>query len=82
MTSEHDDLGQGPEAVKTELADALTRERPVPAPGFRGALGRYLTLRDPGYGPRPERLRMIVTAWVFAGVVLIAIGLMQASGSL
>lgn len=82
MTSENDDLGQEPDAVEPELADTLTRERPVPAPRFRGALGRYLTIQDPGYGPRPERLRMIVAAWVLAGVVLIAIGLMQASGSL
>ena len=56
-----------------ELADGLTLARPVPAAGFRGSLGRYLAEHDPGYGPRPERLRLIVAGYLGAGGVLIAL---------
>jgi hypothetical protein len=56
-----------------ELADGLTIARPVPAAAFRGRLGRYLGERDPGYGPRPERLRLIVVCYLGAGGVLIAL---------
>jgi hypothetical protein len=56
-----------------ELADGLTIARPVPAAAFRGRLGRYLAERDPGYGPRPERLRLIVACYLGAGGVLIAL---------
>jgi hypothetical protein len=65
-----------------EVAEGLERERPVPAAGFRGALGRRLAAMDPGHGPRPERLRMMVAAWLLAGLVLLALGLLQATGSL
>ena len=65
-----------------EVSEMLTRERPVPSGGFRGSLGRHLAIRDPGYGPRPERLRVIVAAWLLAGLVLIVLGLLQATGSL
>lgn len=64
------------------VADALMHERPVPRPGFGGALGRYLAARDRGYGPRPVRLRLAAASWISAGVVLIGLGLLQATGSL
>jgi hypothetical protein len=57
-----------------ELAGRLGVERPVPAAGFRGALGRHLAARDPGYGARPERLRLIVAGYLAAGSLLIAVG--------
>jgi hypothetical protein len=64
------------------VAERLLRERPVPSAGFRGALGRLLAAWDPGYGPRPVHLRAMVAAYAAAGTVLLALGLLQASGSL
>lgn len=61
------------ESAEQELADGLTIARPVPAAGFRGRLGRHLADNDPGYGPRPERLRMIVACYLGPGGVLIAV---------
>jgi hypothetical protein len=64
------------------VADQIVAERPVPRGDFRGALGRYLAAHDPGYGPRPVRLRALAAVWIVGGVLLIALGLLQASGSL
>ena len=61
------------ELAERELADGLTIARPVPAAGFRGRLGRHLAEHDPGYGPRPERLRLIVACYLGTGGVLIAV---------
>jgi hypothetical protein len=69
-------------AHERELADQLDRDRPAPAAGFRGALGRYLTTVDPGYGPRPPRLRVIVSGYVAGGAVLLTLGVLQATGAL
>jgi hypothetical protein len=55
------------------LADRLRLVRPVPGAAFRGALGRSLAARDPGYGPRPERLRLIAASYIGAGGLLIAL---------
>jgi hypothetical protein len=67
---------------QSALADSLTRERPVPPAGFRGALARYLAAHDPGYGPRPPRLRTTATVLVLVGLLLVLLGLLQAVGSL
>jgi hypothetical protein len=56
-----------------ELAEQLRMARPVPGVGFRGRLHRHLAERDPGYGPRPERLRLLVACYIGAGGVLIAL---------
>jgi hypothetical protein len=64
------------------LADRLATGRPVPAAGFRGALARFLAARDPGYGPRPERLRMTILAYVLPGLLLIGAGALIATGVL
>lgn len=61
------------ERAEAHVADGLRIARPVPAAAFRGRLGRHLAERDPGYGPRPERLRMIVACYIAAGGVLIAL---------
>jgi len=61
------------EPADAHVADGLRIARPVPAAAFRGGLGRHLAERDPGYGPRPERLRMIVAGYVGAGGLLIAL---------
>lgn len=78
-TPTHGDA-QSPEELG--VAERLDRERPTPAAGFRGALGRHLVARDPGYGPRPENLRVMVGGALVSGGVLIALGLMQATGTL
>jgi hypothetical protein len=76
--SVHDEL----DPVDREVAEGLERERPVPAAGFRGALARYLAAADPGFGPRPERLTLMVAAWLLVGLLLMVLGLLQATGSL
>lgn len=62
------------------LADRLNAGAPGPAAGFRGALGRHLAARDPGYGPRPARLRTAVSAFLGAGALVLAAGALQATG--
>ena len=69
-------------ALERALGDRLQVDRPVPAAGFRGALGRHLAARDPGYRPRPARLRLIAFAYLAAGVTLLALGALQAVGAL
>lgn len=66
------ELGGGDE--ERELAEHLRVHRPLPAAGFRGSLARRLTALDPGWGPRPARLKLIVAGWVGAGVLLIGVG--------
>ena len=61
------------ESPEQELAHRLRIARPVPGAVFRGALGRQLAERDPGYGPRPARLRLIAAGYIGAGGVLIAL---------
>lgn len=81
MTVEHEPNGElAPD--ERELADRLTGWRPVPGAGFRGALGRHLASRDPGYGPRPERLRLTVAAYLVLGWLLTALGALLAVGTL
>jgi hypothetical protein len=72
--------GLSPEEER--VAERLRAEKPVPAAGFRGGLGRYLAARDPGYGPRPENLRMIVCGCLAAGAGMLALGALQATGAL
>lgn len=64
--------------AQRELADRLTAERPIPSAGFRGELARYLAARDPRYGPRPQHLRLVVTAYLLIGLLLLALGTLVA----
>lgn len=81
MTEPHDlDTGLDPE--DRELGQRLAGERPLPAPDFRGALGRHLAARDPGHGPRPGRLRATVGLYLGAGGAVAALGALQALGVL
>lgn len=59
--------------VDQDLAERLRMARPVPGAAFRGALSRRLAEQDPGYGPRPDRLRLMVAGYLGAGGVLIAL---------
>ena len=65
-----------PEPGEQELADRLSVSRPVPGAGFRGRLYRHLAERDPGYGTRPERLRLLVACYIGAGGVLITLAVL------
>lgn len=69
-------------ADEQEFAGQLGARRPLPGPGFRGVLGRHLAAVDPGYGPRPIRLRLLVGGYVVAAVLLMGLGLLQAAGAL
>lgn len=78
---QHADASElGPD--ERELTEFLTRRRPVPAAGFRGALGRHLAERDPGYGPRPQHLRAMISAYAGAGAAVMLAGVLQATGTL
>ena len=72
------ELGPNERQLEAELA----ARRPVPAPAFRGALGRRLAAADPGYGPRPARLHLAVVSMIGGGAVLIALGALQGIGAL
>jgi hypothetical protein len=76
----HDDAELPP--GERSLADRLEADRPVPAAGFRGALRRSLDAQDPGYGPRPAHLRLIVSAYLGACLVLLAAAALDATGTL
>ena len=64
------------------MAERLNACKPVPSARFRGELGRRLAARDPGYGPRPERLRFIVGCYLGAGLALTALGWLTGVGVL
>lgn len=81
MTDEPD-IAAELEPGERELADRLGGERPIPAARFRGALARHLAARDPGYGPRPARLRLLVVGYLGAGSLLISLGALSATGVL
>jgi hypothetical protein len=76
------EIRSGLPPVERRLEAELAARRPVPAPGFRGALGRRLAADDPGYGPRPERLRPKVMGMLGGGVLLIVLGALQGIGAL
>jgi hypothetical protein len=61
-----------------QLSAQLAEQRPLPGAAFRGALGRLLSTQDPGYGPRPARLGLLVTVLVCAGVALVVVGALVA----
>jgi len=71
-----------PELTASEraLGEQLQAARQVPGAAFRGALSRHLT--DPGYGPRPIRLRVTVSGYLAVGGALLVLGLLQATGTL
>ena len=55
-------LPEAERAALSALAERLERERPLPAPGFRGELRRRLLER-----PRPAAFGPWAGAWVAAG---------------
>lgn len=81
MTDRHD-IDPEPTAEERAVDERLRSTRPLPAPGFRGALGRHLAARDPGYGPRPARLRWISSGCVAASAAVLAVAALQATGTI
>jgi hypothetical protein len=81
MTDEHE-IGADLTPGDLEIAERLRARRLAPAAGFRAVLARHLSARDPGYGPRPERLLLHVAAYLGAGSVLIALGALLGVGVL
>jgi hypothetical protein len=78
VTDEHPNPS-AEDPAEQELAEHLRVARPVPAVGFRGRLQRHLAGQDPGYGPRPERLRLLVACYIGAGGLLIALAALGVS---
>ena len=78
--SEAPNLDEQLDPQEREVAAALSKRRPVPTAGFRGALGRHLFARDPGYGPRPKNLRLAVGGFVASGLLAVALGALIALG--
>ena len=68
--------------TESQFGEELANQRPVPSASFRGALGRYLARDDPGYGPRPEHLWLLVAGCTVAGLLLMLAGLLIAVGTL
>ena len=82
MTDNPDRISGELTAEEQVVAEQLEAARPVPAAGFRGGLRRRLAALDPHHGPRPVRLRLIVSGYLGAGALLLAIGSLQAMGAL
>jgi hypothetical protein len=61
-----------------ELFQQLADERGVPRAAFRGALTRLMRARDPGYGHRPARMRLLVAGLIGWGAVILTIGALVA----
>jgi hypothetical protein len=80
--SEHRDPALELAPADETLGRRLNDQRPVPAAGFRGALARHLRARDPGYGPRPPRLRLIVAGYTVVGLAVMGVGTLVATGAL
>jgi hypothetical protein len=80
--TDNPEIEGGLTAEERTLAGRLEADRPVPAAGFRGLLGRHLANQDLGYGPRPARLRLVSFGYLTASVLLLAVGALQATGGL
>lgn len=63
-----------------ELAQALAQDRVVPRPEFLRTLRGHLSEADPGYGPRPEHLTTTMLGYGVGGLILLAVGVLQAGG--
>jgi hypothetical protein len=70
---EHDKLAR--------LARRLERERPLPRPAFRGALGRKLARELEPHRPAPRRLRRLIGAYAGSGLLLLALPVLGAVGA-
>ncbi len=79
MTDEPD---AEPDEVEEELVEEMLAARSLPGAGFRGALARHLVSEDPGYGPRPQGLRLRAAGFIVPSLLIMLLGLLQATGSI
>jgi hypothetical protein len=80
--NEPSDIDAPLDPPEREMAGRLVAERALPRAEFRGALGRHVGARDPGHGPRPERLRAMVALYAVAGVTVAGLGTLVSVGVL
>ena len=67
-------------AALTAVAARLERDRPLPAPGFRGDLHRRLeTVRASAVAPR--QIRALALSSALSGLVLLAVAAVGVAGS-
>ncbi len=69
------------ETPSNELACRLERERPVPAPGFRGALRRQLLATAGRHEAVPARVRRLIFAYAGCGAALLFVALVGVAGA-
>ena len=82
MTERRDirrDLDPGAPDELISLAERLERERPLPAPGFRGELRRRLVLGADAR-MRPARLRLLIAGYAGTGSLLLLAGAASVAG--
>jgi hypothetical protein len=81
--SEHrdirDDLEPDAPAELIRLAERLDRERPVPTAAFRGDLRRRLLAGGAAHR-RPARLRLLISGYATAGMLLLLVGAASVAG--
>jgi hypothetical protein len=80
--SDQNDVSPQPAGKDQALMERLRGSRPVPPAGFRGDLGRSLAAQDPGYGPRPLRLRLISAGLLVGSTMLLGLAALQATGAI
>jgi hypothetical protein len=61
-----------------EVVRRLRAERPVPRPGFRGALRRRLSA---GAAAQTRRLRLVITAYATSGLGLLLVAAIGLAGA-
>ncbi|MBV9819773.1 MAG: hypothetical protein JOZ07_15680 [Solirubrobacterales bacterium] len=76
------DAGHTDHRRDDELGTRLAEARPTPRASFRGSLGRRLQEQDPGYGPRPDGLRLSIATYVVTGSGLLVLATLVAVGIL
>jgi len=83
MNERHDiraDLEPGAPEDIVRLAEHLLDARPLPSPGFRGALRRRLEARSHRVQP-PALIRARIARFATAGTLLLLIGTVSAAGA-
>ncbi len=74
MSDQPDMTGGEFTAEEQRLADLLSSRPPLPAPAFRGRLGRRVAALNPGYGHRPLHLWPTAAGFAAAGLIVMVIG--------
>ncbi len=75
------DLGPAELERITAIAERLEQERPLPAPGFRGELGRLLAGAEAEGAVAPRRIRSLAFSSALSGLLLLAVAAVGVAGS-